>query len=385
MTKVHLDNNCKNHNRSALKIGILTLPFNNNYGGYLQAYALLTVLKKMGHDVEIIYRRHNKPSWKELIIPTCKNIIKKIIGWNVFSIIPNNEKVFLAKGAAMLTFVNKYIVPRTKPIYSTKALKKQITDKYDVIIVGSDQVWRPEYVPNIEDYFLTFLSDNTKRIAYAASFGTDQPEYSEEEKKECGIGIMKFDMVSVREESALNVISSFGWKCKKKPIQVLDPTMLLSKDHYESLIASENSNAKGKILTYILDNNEYTQEIVKEISTEHGLPTLAIIDGEKWKNIEYVMPSIESWLSSLRDAEFVITDSFHGTVFSIIFNKPFVALANAERGADRFVSLLSQFGLMNRLYSEGKNYQKSDIDWKPVNVILENQVSESISVLQNIK
>ena len=89
--------------------------------------------------------------------------------------------------------------------------------------------------------------------------------------------------------------------------------------------------------------------------------------------------------SSLRDAEFVITDSFHGTVFSIIFNKPFVALANAERGADRFVSLLSQFGLMSRLYSEGKNYQKSDIDWKPVNVILENRVSESISVLQNIK
>ncbi|MBE6330812.1 MAG: polysaccharide pyruvyl transferase family protein [Bacteroidales bacterium] len=368
-----------------MKIGILTLPFNNNYGGYLQAYALLTVLKGVGYDVEIIYRRHNKPSWNELIIPTCKNLIKKVLGKKVVAIIPNREKEFLAKGAEMLQFVNKFIVPRTKPLFSTKILRKYVTGRYDAIIVGSDQVWRPNYVHNIYDFFLTFLSDNTKRIAYAASFGTDQPEYSEIEKKVCGREILKFDMVSVREESAIKVISRFGWKCRKTPIQVLDPTMLLSKEHYESLIISEESNAKGKILTYILDSNEYSQEIVKEISQEHRLTSVNIFDCEKWKSKEYIMPSIESWLCSFRDAEFVVTDSFHGTVFSIIFNKPFVALVNVERGADRFVSLLSQFGLENQLYSKGRTYQNVDINWATVNRKLEKRKSESISVLKNIE
>lgn len=384
MTEDYLENCCQNNNRRLLKIGILTLPFNNNYGGYLQSYALLTVLKGMGFDVEIIFRRHNKPSWKELIIPTCKNLIKKIIGRNVFSIVPNYEKEFIVKGAAMMPFVSKYIVPQTKPLYSTKALKEHITGKYDVIIVGSDQVWRPDYVPDIENFFLTFLSDDTKRIAYAASFGTDKPLYSEKEVEECGKGIRRFDTISVREESAFMIFNNFGWKCQKPPILVLDPTMLLPKEHYEKLIASEKSNTRGKILNYILDPNVYSDNIVKEISTKHGLHTADILDNEKWKKSEYVMPSIESWLSAFRDAEFVITDSFHGTVFSILFNKPFVALVNAERGADRFISLLSQFGLTDRLYSKGKNYHKADIDWTSVNTILKNRVLESISVLKNI-
>jgi len=366
-----------------MKIGILTLPFNNNYGGYLQAYALMTVLKQNGQEVELIYRKHNKRPLKWRVKYIIKNTINILLGREHGSLIPNQEKELRKKGQLMMLFVDKYIIPRTKPLYSSEALKQHAAKRYDAIIVGSDQVWRPDYVPDVENFFLTFLSDDTKRIAYAASFGTDKPVYSSREKEQCGQGFEWFHLVTIREKSAIQVINDFGWKSRKSPIQVLDPTMLLSKKHYESLIDKETLIMKGKMLCYVLDSSENTQKLIENVSMETGLEPINFLDKDHWKKTGYVLPSIESWLAAFRDAEFVVTDSFHGTVFSIIFNKPFVAYANAERGADRFDSLLSQFYLTDCLYSEGKSYQHIDINWKIVNDILEKRRNESSALLKS--
>lgn len=366
-----------------MKIGLLTLPFNNNYGGYLQAYALMSVLKQLGYDVELIYRKHNRRKLTFRIKHIIKNTINILIRRKRGSIIPNQEKELRDKGKLMMSFVDKNIIPRTIPLYSTKELKLYTDKRYDAIIVGSDQIWRPEYVPSVENFFLTFLSGETKRIAYAASFGTANPVYSGKEKELCGQGLELFDLVTIREESANDVINNFGWKYHKPVVQVLDPTMLLPKNHYESLIKSETSKMSGKLLCYVLDSNEYTQKIIENIKTETGLESVDFLDKDKWKKLGYILPSIESWLAAFRDAEFVVTDSFHGAVFSIIFNKPFVAYANLGRGEDRFISLLMQFNLTDCLYYEGNSYKHIDINWQDVNNILEKRRSESLALLKS--
>ncbi len=365
-----------------MKIGILTLPFNNNYGGYLQTYALMTVLKSLGHSPELIYRKHNRRPLIWRIERIAKNLIKLLLGKTTY-IIPNQERELRKKGALMMPFVDKYIIPRTKPLYSTKELRMFTAKRYDAVIVGSDQVWRPDYVPGIvENFFLTFLPQNVKRISYAASFGTFKPIYSDKQRQECGKGFDKFDVVTVREESALDVIKDFGWKCRKSPVQVLDPTMLLPKDYYQTIVLHEASAVNGKILTYILDPGSYTDKLIKEVCDCCKLEVVDFLDKDNWKKSDSVLPSIESWLSAFRDAAFVVTDSFHGTVFSIIFNKPFVAITNTGRGTDRFESLLSQFNLTDCLYSEGKRYCHAEINWQKVNNILEKKKSESISILK---
>lgn len=370
-----------------MKIGILTLPFNNNYGGYLQAYALMTVLKDMGHEVELIYRRHNRRPFLYRIKYSIKTIIKIVLGMNHGPLIANQEEEHRKKGELMMPFVDKYISPKTKPLFSTSELRNECRGKYDAIIVGSDQVWRPDYVPNIQNFFLDFVDDEkVVKIVYAASFGNNNPSYTLKQKQECGRLIELFDKVSVREDNGVEVILNFGWKVKTTPSIVLDPTMLLCKTHYESLLSSENIKNRY-LLSYVLDNNIELKRLVDSLCSKLNLNEYSVIDPRKWERPDYKMPSIETWLESIMNAEFVITDSFHGTVFSIIFNKPFVVYANKYRGAERFYTLLRYFGLENRIINESNcNDEMINlvINWDNVNKLLEKEKTKSIEFISEL-
>ena len=226
-----------------MRIGILTLPFNNNYGGYLQAYALMTVLKQMGHNVELIYRRSNKPGIIQKAIYSFKTLAKIILRKPHGTLIMNYERDYKQQGSYMIPFVEKYITPKTRPFYTSKQMKKECEGKYDVVVVGSDQVWRPIYVSQIEDFFFEFITDpHVKKIAYAASFGTATPEYTDVEILRCKKLIADFAAVSIREKSGLNVIKSFGWKTQTPPQVVLDPTFLLPKEIYDNVISNKISS-----------------------------------------------------------------------------------------------------------------------------------------------
>lgn len=367
-----------------MKIGILTLPFNNNYGGYLQAYALMTVLKNEGHDVELIYRRHNKPPFRKLIIPTCKNVVKKLLGRKVVSIIPNPEKEFRVRGASMMPFLDKYIVPRSKPLYSSKEFTKYVTGRYDAVIVGSDQVWRPDYGPGIGDFFFADVKDEKLiRLSYAASFGSENPAYSDEEIKICKQAISLFKAVSVREQSGLEIIKSFIWKTLAEPQFVLDPTFLLDKEVYESLISGLNgTKTKGKLFNYVLDSNTQTKTIITEASRINKLEVFGVADIQKG---DVDLPSIEDWLCFIRDASFVVTDSFHGMVFSIIFKKDFVVCPNIKRGVDRFISLLGLLGLQGRIVTDEQQVQscvKTPINWAEVEEVLRVERFRSLNYIK---
>jgi hypothetical protein len=372
-----------------MKIGILTLPLNHNYGGILQAYALLSVLKRMGHEVWLIDRQEQKiPKWK-YPLSIAKRISLKFIGKNKASIFYNEKKKrdHLFIGQYTIPFIKKYIQPQTITFHSSNELEKVILYNFDCYIVGSDQVWRPEYTCNIEDYFFGFLKGNEKRFSYAASFGTNEWEFSPEQTLNCAKLLQSFKSVSVRENTGINI-------CKKyfdvNAVQVLDPTLLLNLDDYQQLVALNKIVLSGELLCYILDNNEEKKQIINIVSEKLDmLPFNVNTESDNFNAvlIDRIAPPVEIWLKSFIKAKYVITDSFHGCVFSILFNKPFIVYGNIDRGMERFLSLLSIFGLEKRLITTIDEFSmeiiETTIDWNKVNNLLEKERQISMSFLLN--
>ncbi len=174
--------------------------------------------------------------------------------------------------------------------------------------------------------------------------------------------------ITVREKAAVDLVKD---KFDKEAEFVLDPTLLISKEDYKELFENKNlPNNKG-VYTYILDNQDWKKQVVETVKIELGLEQYSYQQDEQ-KPGHQKIPSIESWIKGFADADFVITDSFHGTVLSIIFNKPFISLVNVNRGASRFESILGEVGLMKRLIGgfdkeKVKGVIKSEIDYEHVN------------------
>lgn len=338
-----------------MRVAILTLPLHTNYGGILQCYALQTVLRRMGHDVKVLTKRQYGFCYY-LIYPLaiCKRLIKRyLLGIDVDILRAPHELIRKNTDRFIRNYIYKYKFRRWTP---------DIAEKFDAIVVGSDQVWRPEYFHPIEYAFLSFLGNSkVKRISYAASFGVDSCEYTEEQLNICSSLLKKFDAVSVREFSGVELCSNyFGVDA----VQTLDPTLLLSADDYRCLMNNATTiPSKGNMLVYILDKTDEKINLVNRIATEKGLTPFWLDSpdeqNEKSPLKERVKMSVEQWLRSFDDAEFVFTDSFHGCIFSIIFRKQFIAVGNKSRGLSRFNSLLRLFDLKERLILSAEEYEDS--------------------------
>lgn len=345
-----------------MKIGILTLPLHTNYGGILQAYALQTVLERMGHEVCVIQRswRIQIVWWKFPLQIVNRCIYRFVFGRNValFSELKwNNNQTVIERNTK--EFIDKYI-----HTYQVKQISDIREKDFDAIVVGSDQIWRPKYYrlhyKYIEDAFLSFTKKwSVKRIAYAPSFGTDAWEYSKVETQKCGSLLQKFDVVSVREKSGVGLCEKY---LGRKDVQwVLDPTMLLDKEDYERLIPKDTI-APGDLMCYVLDANDEINNLITRIASENDMKVFQAasdVDNVLLPIEKRIQPPVESWLSGFRDAKLVITDSFHACVFSILFRKPFVVIGNKNRGYSRFESLLKRFGLENRLIENASQFKDS--------------------------
>lgn len=367
-----------------MKIGILTLPLYNNYGGILQAYALQTVLKSMGHEACLIEKRRKMlpPFWKMPFVYG-KRIAQNMLGQP--TPIFKEQKIYSEMSVIKQNidqFINKYIKRRIVDAFS------DIKDTdFDMIIVGSDQIWRPSYFNNIESAYLDFTYGwNIKRMAYAASFGIDKWEYSPKQTKGCKFLLKQFDSVSVREDSGVDLCRQY---LDREAQQMLDPTMLLQKRDYIQLFEKANvTSYNGKLLNYILDETPEKRELINKIAKNKGLKPYSIVSFYNDINSSFkrsIYPSIEQWLKSFYDAEFVVTDSFHGCVFSILFNKPFIAYGNETRGLTRFTSLFKTFDLSDRLITNSSTLKQfTDIDWISVNSILIDKRNEAKKFLSSI-
>lgn len=369
-----------------MKIAILTLPITENYGGILQAIALYRLLDKEGHDVVLIYKESvaTPVSWKKIL----KEILIKI-PFQDFKNLKENKKLNearLERKKFHRPFIEKEIFKISEDLYTKHDLEEFAKkNNFDAVIVGSDQVWRKAYINDkyYKSYFLDFVDGiKTKKIAYAASFGKDEWE-GKNDHKEITKLLQDFTAVSVREKSGKDI-------CKKtfdyeKAVHVLDPTMLIGKEFYQEKIIKKydaTDTNKGGLLTYVLDEEVEKKEIIVFLQKNSGLKSVHHLKGFNTLHTTYTVPQ---WVASFANADFVVTDSFHGMVFSIIFEKEFVVIGNHGRGLDRFVSLLGVLGLEERLVFdvkdlEGKEIEK--IDYSRVNKILENEKKKSLDFLR---
>lgn len=365
-----------------MKVGILTFDPSPNYGCVLQQFALYRTIEKMGYEPWLVSTRKIKRG-RAL---TLKRRFIDFVNWGAHAVLPqyvtHNEAMDLSI-VEIKEFVNSHAPNKITPSDLSEL------NIMNALVVGSDQVWRSAYCDDVRTFFLDFSRDfeNVKRVSYAASFGVSQltpEEYSQSLIDECAVLLGKFDAVSVREESGVDICrDNFG---RKDAQWVLDPTMLLEQQEYLPVLPQV---VKGKFVHYVLDLDPVKASVIKAIEDAMGTVAVSNIDRiqySHWASKVQQHRSVESWLSEMASAEFVFTDSFHGCVFCIIFNKPFAVYVNSARGAARFDSLLSLYGLKDRVITDASEIPSllaRPIDWACVNAVRSQMSKYSISFLQN--
>lgn len=381
-----------------MKIGILTQTLHNNYGGLLQNYALQQVLIRAGHEpCTIDHSRTVKVCRLRKIYRKLKAYLKHWLYPHKYGkpayVANEREEAIISQHTEY--FINKYI-RRTKTLNTHKEfLEIAKSGEFQAYIVGSDQCWRPRYNRSfLKEMFLSFAENQTsvKRIAYAASFGTDDWELAPEIMSECARLAQFFDLITVREDSGVKLCKDFlGIDAQL----VLDPTLLLTKEDYMKIVEAEHEpNSPGNLFYYILDPSEEKSQFIDGVANKLGLTPFTVMPGipsgyRTKRDIKNdigrcTYPPVTNWLRAFMDSEVTIVDSFHGMVFSIIFNKPFWVIGNKRRGMSRFTSFLRLFDLSDRLVEIGQINEidwNMPIDWNCINRIRVKLANKSFALL----
>lgn len=321
-----------------MKIGILTFQGASNYGAVLQALGLCKYLERCGHEVDVIdyyapelyglydYHIFSKPvSFRSVVSKTLRR--------------RRNEREF----KAFELFRRQYLT--FSPHCETSNELKEVCECYDAVICGSDQVWNPKANGNHnEEYFLSPVDGSkVKKIAYAASFGNI--ECAKGLERNIAHWLKDFRGVSVREDEAVHYVSSL---CSNPVKRVLDPSMLLDASDYMSFEKSIET-PKHFLLTYMLGANEGMRKAVEIASSSMDLPVIAL--GRKMSGGEFIKDiGPGEFLSLFRKADAVITNSFHGSAFSMLYGKPFVSFGNGRYNS-RMETLLGAVGQPERFIS----------------------------------
>ena len=354
-----------------MKVAQLTLNTYNNYGNVLQKYALQKILERFVDFTEVLWFNGNigvSHFWAETA-----------------DIPPDQSLEYYLREAIRMTkfkeFDERYIKTRFNLPYI-----EDIADEYDFFVVGSDQVWNPfcEFINMpLPIKFLEF-APREKKIAYAASIGIS--EFPNEVKEYCRQGIADFAHVSVREENAIKIISDLGLE---PPLLVLDPTLLLTRDDYLKIARRPSwfneKYERGYILTYYLMGS-HPPELTSMLQ-ELNLPLINLCD---IKNFNHYTTGVEEFLYLFAHASLVCVSSFHGTVFSILFKRPFINCTKNYQGMGvpsmRIPSLLKMFGLEDRtVYTDEFNKIESplEIDFSVRDKVLPLERMKAFKFLSN--
>lgn len=363
-----------------MKVVVITRHAISNYGSLLQAMATQQAIENLGHSCEIIdyiredesYSQHEvtllkrKPSWYN-------NPIKRML----YLALRQPESIKAGK---------KFEIQQAKYLKLTKRYtspEELVKDKpiADVYMTGSDQVWGPvENGTYDNSYCLGFTSDSDKRIAYAASFG--HTEMTEELKSYYKKWLSRYDNIAVREDSAVSLLKDMGMDA----LQVLDPTLLFDSSYWKKYCNPIKTTGKY-VLIYQLHNNKKLGEYAKKVAKEKGLQLIRISASFHQIVREGKMvwaPDLGEFLSYVKNAECMITDSFHGTAFAINFNTSFVEVLPNNNTGTRNVSILKLTGLSERVLKDENDVALANkpIDFSYANKILDEKRKESIEVLR---
>lgn len=355
------------------KIGIITLHHNVNYGANLQAFATCKFVNDHNYNCEVVdYRLKSQ------------EIKNNAISWAMLSW--NNEQSKSLKRKIKLTTALLISIPnRYKKIKKFKRFRRDffvlsdvchneydIANKdFDFLICGSDQVWNPDIIEGIDPVFFCHINGVTNKISYAASLGRES--YNESDEKKAAELIRKIDYVSVREEKSIDYIKNISGK---DVVGVCDPVFLLPKEEYEK-IAKPLKVKKPYLLVYSVINNQDMLRSAKKYAEQKGLTLVEICPNKKRSenHIQFTEKSPEEFLGAIKNAEIVVTNSFHGTAFSLIFQKEFYVFDNKARGS-RITNILSKAGLENRIV-EGDIEELSPIDYEKVDEKLNDYIESS--------
>lgn len=360
-----------------MEIKVITRHGPSNYGSILQSIATLKVLETLGHDASIIdYQRKDERGLSGILTQlkaksNWNNPVKKIayilLRWPM-------EAIATRKFDKM----RKHYLKLTKRISDKDEL---LNVKADIYLTGSDQVWGP-IGPDKYDgaYFLDFVKDKPK-LAFAASFGRTQ--FDKDVKNAYSKYLKDYDAIAVRENTAIDTLCDFGITDAN---QVLDPTLLLSSKEWEKEVGLMSNPDKEYILIYQIHNNPALDEYAKKLSDRTGLPIVRVspslhqvkrVGKFKW------LPDLNDFLSLIKNATLMVTDSFHGTAFAINFNTQFIEILPNNATGSRNQSILNLTGLSNRIVNDLNDFSIADkqIDYAEVNKIIEKERSRSLSIL----
>ena len=341
--------------REHLKIANLTLDGYSNYGNVLQRYAVCNLLMGLGAEVASLwfsskagflpYLQSHYPWMKDSW--DWKTWVKLGINWKgaTHKMFSGENAWEAARSAVIKSFVDRYIPMRYDVDFT------RVADEYDYFVTGSDQVWNPYYA-DLEKLFITF-APSEKRIAYAASISC--PEIPPDKLQAFIDGVNGMKEISVREQAGADLIQQLTGR----RVQVVaDPTMLVTAEDWRS-IARKPSWLKGDeqlLVTYFLGKRP--DSVIESIARENGLQIVNMLDERVF---EHYAIAPEEWLWLIDHARFMYTDSFHGTVFSILFRTPFVVTERVDAGCaskmtSRIDTLLAKFDLSDRRGTNANGY-----------------------------
>ncbi len=366
-----------------MKIKTITCHNVYNYGASLQAYALMKYLENLGHEVEIIDYKPNYLSQRYNLWAISPKWSKYILFKLLYYALKIPERLIndLPRKKAFDIFTKENLKLTINTYHTNEELKVEIPQA-DVFIAGSDQIWNSMY-PNGKDpaFYLNFAPKKAVKASYAPSFSIDYIEKGFEEQVK--LWLQNLDYISVREATGLSILRSIGMQ----GIQVVDPVFLL--DAYEwSKLAREGLIKSKYILIYDFENNPTIEKFAKYISIKTGFPIVSIKDylKQRYANKTIINASPWDFIGLIKNCEFLISNSFHGTAFSIIFNKEFYTFNRMHQKINsRMKDLLSSLGLENRLVKEENQIDISNlIDYVKVNTLLSEKISISKKYLYHI-
>jgi len=376
-----------------MKIGQITLlgrNFNHNFGATLQAYALHRVLASEGYQVELIdyvptsptFSHHLRRFYRLINIEDPIYVLRRFPTWLLKKLGKRKSKPtpeFHERIKKFEEFKRRYIKFTSNTFHEINELKI-LNSKYDAYVVGSDVVWSPRYNDEnrLKTYLLTFV-DNGLKISYAASVGDRNiPKWA------CKIFrkyLKDFDAVSVRERASAEVIK----KCTQiEPKVVLDPTALLDKDEWVKIAKPpEKYPEKPYILVYDLKRSAEILSQIKRIAEKMGLEIVTYSHSEN--NISFYSYGPQEFIWLYKNADFVVTSSFHGTVFAVLFNKPFYAIdPEPYAPSARITDFLNHLNLEERFVKDPTNLAvlSFEIEWERSNKKLKSKRNQSLKFLR---
>ena len=357
-----------------MKSAVITLHAVRNYGSALQAYATQEIFNSLGFDVEIIdYRRK-----AVLYVPIWKMLLSKIsLGEKLKALIirPSLNKA----NKVFEPFLEQYL-SLSSARYTENIDFVRFPINADIFCTGSDQVWNTDWHIEIpEPFFLSFVPDEKKKISFSASFGKEKlAEWEVNKEREL---LMRYDAISVRESSGVDILRKLGLQ----GVQVLDPTQLLTESQWNVIAEKERICKEKYILVYQLSNNKEFEKYTSKLKKKKGLKLIRLCtryDQIRKPGKGIVLPTIEQFLALIRDAEYVLTDSFHATSFCLLFHKQFLSSA-PDRFVTRLESILELFGLENRMINDYSDYYAIDkkIDYCHVDKVLNIKRREAMEFL----